>query len=106
MHLNNDSRANNAIQITQPDDRQICDYPVCSERGSGHPLACGCRSASAPPEREAPARVDDLTMLIRQLAHALKRANPNSQLPARAADYLRRKGLQGSPFREEPSDVH
>lgn len=31
------------------DERHICDYPICSERGSGHPLACNCRSASAPP---------------------------------------------------------
>lgn len=26
------------------DDRHICDYPVCSVRGAGHPLACNCRS--------------------------------------------------------------
>ena len=29
--------------------RHICDYPACSERGSGHPLACGCISGTAKP---------------------------------------------------------
>lgn len=37
-------------QTTPTDDRQICDYPLCSVRGSGHPLACNCRSASATPQ--------------------------------------------------------
>ena len=23
-------------------DRQVCDYPICSTRGAGHPLACNC----------------------------------------------------------------
>ena len=31
------------------DERHICDYPVCSVRGAGHPLACKCRSWIKPP---------------------------------------------------------
>ena len=27
-------------------DRQVCDYPICSTRGAGHPLACNCRTAT------------------------------------------------------------
>jgi hypothetical protein len=37
--------------ITASDDRPICDYPLCSERGSGHPLACKCRSSNPVIER-------------------------------------------------------
>jgi hypothetical protein len=29
---------------TTTDQRHICDYPACSVRGAGHPLACNCRS--------------------------------------------------------------
>ena len=35
----------------------ICDYPTCSVRGSGHPLACGCRSASAPKPTRRPSNL-------------------------------------------------
>ena len=40
-------------------------------------------------------------MMIRSLAYALRRAKPESTLPDRATDLLRRKGLEGSPFRAE-----
>lgn len=33
---------------TTADQRHLCDYPMCSDRGSGHPLACNCRSADQP----------------------------------------------------------
>ena len=46
-------------------------------------------------EREA----DDLVSLVRRLARELRRAAPDHALPEKALDYLRRKGLQGSPFR-------
>lgn len=52
---------------------------------------------------EPPATVDDLAMLVRQLVHSLRKAKPDSDLARRAADYLKRKGLQGSPFRGEAS---
>jgi len=42
---------------------------------------------------------DDLAVLVRKLSYALTKANPGSTLPARAMDYLKRHGLQGSPLR-------
>ena len=44
--------------------------------------------------------VDDLSALVRQLAHRLGKAAPDSDLPAKALDYLKRMGLQGSPLRK------
>jgi len=52
-----------------------------------------------PAGTEGEAKVDDLAALVRQLVHSLKKANPNSDLAARAQDYLRRKGLAGNPLR-------
>lgn len=49
--------------------------------------------------------VDDLAMLVAQLARALRRAAPEHELPARATDYLRREGLCGSPLRASPNIV-
>lgn len=46
-------------------------------------------------EREA----DDLVTLVKRLVRELRKAAPDHDLPATALDYLRRKGLQGSPFR-------
>lgn len=45
------------------------------------------------------ATVDDLSCLVRQLVHKLRQVAPDSDLPAKALDYLKRKGLQGSPLR-------
>ena len=55
---------------------------------------CGCPGEVIRRER------DDLAMLVRKLANALRKAAPDHSLPARAIDYLRRKGLQGSILRE------
>jgi hypothetical protein len=49
--------------------------------------------------RRTPARVDDLAALVSQLVHALRKAAPGHALAERALDYLKRKGLQGSPLR-------
>ena len=49
--------------------------------------------------------VDDLSALVRQLAHRLGKAAPDSDLPARALDYLKRKGLQGSPLRNAGDQI-
>ena len=48
--------------------------------------------------------VDDLAAIIRQLVHSLRKAAPDHALPAKAVDYLVRKGLQGSPLRSAASD--
>lgn len=50
-------------------------------------------------------RVDELSMLIRQLVHALRKAAPDNDLAGRAGDYLKRAGLQGSPLRVEAPDA-
>ena len=47
-------------------------------------------------------RVDDLAALVVRLAHALKKAQPDNGLPAKAMDYLNRHGLQPSPLRSDP----
>lgn len=38
-------------------------------------------------------RSDELTMLVKRLAHSLKYANQLSKLPSEAMEYLSRKGL-------------
>ena len=50
---------------------------------------------------EAPdTRLADLAMLVKKLCRALQKADANSNLPGQAMDYLRRRKLQGSIFRE------
>jgi hypothetical protein len=53
------------------------------------------RTAGTAPD----ARVEDLAMLVRLLVRALSGANPSNRLIQRALDYLKRKGLEGSPLR-------
>lgn len=45
--------------------------------------------------------VEDLACLVRRLVHQLRKAAPAHDLPEKAMDYLKRKGLQGSPYRAE-----
>ena len=49
--------------------------------------------------------VDDLAMLVRQLVHSLGKAAPDHTLPARAVDYLKRHGIQGSILRGDEADT-
>ncbi len=42
---------------------------------------------------------DDLAALVRQLARSLRKTAPDNELAYKALDYLKRKGLQGSPLR-------
>lgn len=42
----------------------------------------------------------ELAMLTKRLAHALRKAAPDNELPAQALDYLNRNGLKGSPLRK------
>lgn len=53
----------------------------------------------APAASDEQAKVDDLAALVRQLAHSLKKVNPDSDLAMRAVDYLQRQGLTGNPLR-------
>lgn len=50
-------------------------------------------------------RTQDLAMLVRMLASALKRHAPDSNLVARATNYLAAKGLAGTPFRDSSASV-
>lgn len=43
--------------------------------------------------------VDDLSALVRRLAHSLDKPSGNTLLARQAMDYLRRHDLQGSPMR-------
>jgi len=47
--------------------------------------------------------VDDLAQMVKRLARALRKSNPDTELPAKALDYLKRKELLGSPLREVPN---
>lgn len=62
----------------------------------------GGRTEDASPRGEAGCagrQVEELTILVRKLAHSLKKHNKTSDLPERALDYLRRNNLGGSPLR-------
>lgn len=50
-------------------------------------------------------RTLELAMLVRMLASSLKRHAPESNLVARATNYLAAKGLAGSPLRDAPASV-
>lgn len=54
---------------------------------------------------EPPATLDDLAMIVRRLVRRLRRHEPDSALARTAVDYLRRKGLQGSPLRDAIDDI-
>ena len=48
---------------------------------------------------ELTAQVGDLAILLSRLAHCLKKTNPDSELSAKALDYLARKNLLSTPLR-------
>lgn len=48
--------------------------------------------------------VDDLAFLVKRLVHHLDKAAPDHAVSKQAMAYLRRKGLQGNPFRAETED--
>lgn len=50
-------------------------------------------------------RTQELAMLVRMLAASLKRHAPESNLVARATNYLAAKGLAGTPLRDPPAPV-
>lgn len=66
-----------------------------------------CRSceAAAKDYEELEKVVDDLVEIVKRLAHSLRKASPNNDLPDNALDYLKRKELLGSPLREVSNAV-
>lgn len=45
-------------------------------------------------------RINDLSTLVAQMVHALRKCSPGRALADRAMDYLHRHGLNGSPLRD------
>lgn len=43
---------------------------------------------------------DDLATLVRHLVRYIQKTAPDKELTDKALDYLKRKGLQGSPLRK------
>ncbi|HHQ4216812.1 TPA: hypothetical protein ACSQFT_001813 [Pseudomonas aeruginosa] len=95
----NDMPAQSAI-----DQRQVIADAITGA------LAFGAQASQPPAEdhwlrpfydigRAEGQRTQDLAMLVRMLASSLKRHAPESNLVARATNYLMAKGLTGSPLR-------
>ncbi|MEH8011974.1 hypothetical protein ABZQ96_04280 [Pseudomonas aeruginosa] len=79
-------------------------------------LAFGAKASQPPAEdhwlrpfydigRAEGQRTQELAMLVRMLASSLKRHAPESNLVARATNYLAAKGLAGTPLRDPPAPV-
>ena len=60
---------------------------------------CGACERAQQDYAELERVTDDLAALVRQLVRSLRKAAPQHALPDKAMDYLKRKGLQGSPLR-------
>lgn len=100
-----------------PEDNQVIAYVQTSARGDKNlfikddprvepfkrhgftlvPLVDGEKAAIQLNELDR--KLDDCGALIRQLVHKLSKAAPDNDLAAKALDFLKRKGLQGSPLR-------
>lgn len=61
---------------------------------------CGDCKAAAKDYAELEKVVDDLAQLVKRLAHSLRKAAPDNELPDKALDYLKREELCGTPLRE------
>ena len=101
----NDMPAQSAI-----DQRQVIADAITGA------LAFGAQASQPPAEdhwlrpfydigRAEGQRTQDLAMLVRMLASSLKRHAPDSNLVARATNYLAAKGLAGTPLRDAPASV-
>ncbi|HCL3265855.1 hypothetical protein ACVSMV_26635 [Pseudomonas aeruginosa] len=101
----NDMPAQSAI-----DQRQVIADAITGA------LAFGAQASQPPAEdhwlrpfydigRAEGQRTQELAMLVRMLASALKRHAPESNLVARATNYLAAKGLAGTPLRDPPAPV-
>lgn len=101
----NDMPAQSAI-----DQRQVIADAITGA------LAFGAQASQPPAEdhwlrpfydigRAEGQRTQELAMLVRMLASSLKRHAPESNLVARATNYLAAKGLAGTPLRDAPASV-
>lgn len=76
--------------------------PCCMQ--NLHGFVCNCKSRKRNESIEK--QVDELAVLVRKLAHSLKKCNETSDLPDRAMDYLKRSNLTGSPLRDRTNQLH
>lgn len=60
---------------------------------------CGACERAQQDYAELERVTDDLAALVRQLVRSLRKTAPDNDLADKALDYLKRKGLQGSPLR-------
>ncbi|MFU2754506.1 hypothetical protein ACM7N0_11960 [Pseudomonas aeruginosa] len=105
----------NAHGNDMPAQSAIAQRQVIADAITGA-LASGAQGSPAPePEhwlrpfydigRAEGQRTQELAMLVRMLASSLKRHAPESNLVARATNYLAAKGLAGTPLRDAPASV-
>lgn len=60
---------------------------------------CGACERAQQEYAEIEKVADDLATLVRHLVRYIQKTAPDKELTDKALDYLKRKGLQGSPFR-------
>jgi len=64
------------------------------------PYCGGCEMAQED-YKELEKVVDELSLLVRRLAHRLKKLDNNNELSSQATDYLTRNNLTGSLLRQD-----
>ncbi|WP_051014576.1 hypothetical protein [Pseudomonas aeruginosa] len=105
----------NAHGNDMPAQSVIDQHQVIADAITGA-LAFGAQASQPPAEdhwlrpfydigRAEGQRTLELAMLVRMLASSLKRHAPESNLVARATNYLAAKGLVGTPLRDAPASV-
>ena len=89
----------------KPRGRQA--WTICIDHGAsidisviGHNAEMAGRDSERSADSLVETQVDDLAMLVRRLVHEVRKTNKESSVAIKAVDYLKRKGLQGSPIRE------
>ena len=61
---------------------------------------CGACERAQKEYAEIEKVADDLATLVRHLVRYIQKTAPDKELTDKALDYLKRKGLQGSPLRK------
>lgn len=103
MHTLNPATINTARNKLQADhgsvdpDTGAAEYPGDGVEYVGElmEISEGIRALQAAPDTV----VEDLSTLIKRLAHSLRKAAPDNELADQAVDYLRRNNISGSPYR-------
>lgn len=85
-----------------PVERRVMRLPRYGIKWNGatKPLATEMIDGYWTPWHMAARESDELAALVRRLAHSLRKAAPDNELPDKALDYLKRNGLTGSILRD------